>query len=201
MCGDGNYCCDNDPTCCSEGRGIVLNNDGHVISTKSGTSTAASSRSSSTADSSTTNSSLSSSVSAAPSLVSIVIVTPTPGANESNAAAAAETLDHGHSSSMSTGAKIGIATGATAGVLVVGISSFLLFRYRKPQPRGNPARPVIRLLGSQDMSTPYEDYQPRKEESINDQSSPMELDDHPSSEASELASDESRRSRSIHEML
>jgi hypothetical protein len=116
-CTDGSFCCDNDPSCCAENRGIFLNGLGAIVSTDR--EVVSTSSSSSTA-------------------VGVVTVTDTPSQAEtlnsamSTATSAADTGDNTpSSSSLSTSAKVGIAVGAVAGVIMVVCLVVLLMRRRR----------------------------------------------------------------------
>lgn len=37
ICKDGSYCCNNEPTCCDEGKGVFLNEQGFIVSTAGST--------------------------------------------------------------------------------------------------------------------------------------------------------------------
>lgn len=110
-CDDGSFCCDNDPRCCTENRGIVLNGLRAIVTTNPGltsTSTTASATST-TADAAATTTTQSTT-------------------SESQA----------HEDTLSTGAKAGIGIGAVA-VFALLLIAFLLIRRRKRKATGDPS--------------------------------------------------------------
>lgn len=124
-CSDGSFCCDNDPACCAESRGIVLNGLGAVVSTHSGTATTSSTPTASSPDSSLATTTTSST---APTDSTTNTAPNSSGTSSPNDSGVEKSTS---SSGLSSGAKAGIGIGVTAVVLIIAVLSVLLMRSRR----------------------------------------------------------------------
>ncbi|KFY15100.1 hypothetical protein V492_02228 [Pseudogymnoascus sp. VKM F-4246] len=138
ICDDGKYCCNNDPDCCDEGRGAVLNGKGNIVKSTTtdqppSTMETSTKPPSSTSDTTTTTSSTPPTAAAES----------TGSTNPADSAAAKEAV--------ASGTKIGLGVGIPVGVLAIaGLGAFLWFKRRgkrvyatdngyKPSPQGPEA--------------------------------------------------------------
>ncbi|KAI2639045.1 hypothetical protein GGS26DRAFT_371534 [Hypomontagnella submonticulosa] len=147
-CSDGTYCCGlNNATCCGLNQGVSIVNNQVVSLTPSSTSSTTSTPTSPSTSSPTSSASSSTSSSTSPSSTSTSPGETPSGAPESSMPSSPEQTTplnggvvspppdgNGGSSSLSTGATVGIAVGCTAGGLIA-LGALLFFLWRRKQQK------------------------------------------------------------------
>ena len=126
QCSDGSWCCDNEPACCADHEGIVLNGLGAIVSTDSGnpsTSSSVSSASSlsttSTSSTARTTSSMGTTASSSPSATAI--------------SGSASTLSS--KGGLTTGADAGLGVGLAVVAIVLAAVAYLLWKRSSKRSR------------------------------------------------------------------
>lgn len=150
QCGDGSWCCTNDPTCCSNGRGVFLDSDGNSAlaeGTKtvsyppvSGSGIERYTKSTSTTAPSTTPSTTST------TLISTTLSSVTPQATSTTSSAPTTTgssasLDSPGDEDDDSGTKIGLGVGlgVPLAAIVAGLSVWLVLRRKRRPNESQPA--------------------------------------------------------------
>jgi hypothetical protein len=149
QCSDGSWCCDNEPACCADHEGIVLNGLGAIVSTDSGnpsTSSSVSSTSSlsttSTSSTARTTSSMGTTASSSPSATAI--------------SGSASTLST--KGGLTTGADAGLGVGVAVVAIVLAAVAYLLWKRSSKRSRqwtmDRQEPNTYRGYGSPSRSTP-----------------------------------------------
>ncbi|KAF1993523.1 hypothetical protein P154DRAFT_567957 [Amniculicola lignicola CBS 123094] len=132
QCEDGSWCCNDDISCCTGGRGTFLDAQGNIVTAQSLAQTTlpglASASPTTTLSAAVVSRSISSSVDNSSTRSSSTVSSPAPS---SSASASVSATASPHSSTpLSSGAKAGIGVGVSLGIILFAILGFALWRRR-----------------------------------------------------------------------